>query len=451
VKIVLIMPRGALYRREKGVFRRPIRYAPLTLTTLAALVPPEIGAEIEIIDEGVQSLPDDIQADLVGITAITGTSVRAYAIADRLRAKGIPVIIGGVHATLNPEEASQHADAVVTGFAEQSWPQLLRDFTAKGKMDRLYRQSPDFVLSGFPVARRDLLKRRGYITVHTMQATRGCINQCDFCIVPVAWGQKMYLRPVKEVVEELAQIGSRDVLFVDVSPIEDKRYAKELYRAMIPLKMRWMSPSTMKMADDDELLELAARSGCKGLLVGFESVSQQTLKGMGKAFNYVDKYRNQVQKLHEHGIAIQACFVFGFDTDDKSVFERTVEFADKLRLDLPRYTVYTPFPGTPIFRKLDDEHRIVERNWSFYDAQHVVFQPKLMSPGELQQGLYWAWENSYTAGSMFRRLSGAHCLLQYAIPANLAYRFYGHSLRNYSREMMTDNSSVFDTALRQGL
>ncbi len=442
MKILLIMPRGTLYRYQKGIFKRPIRYAPLTLTTLAALIPPEIEAEVQVVDEGVESLPHEINADLVGITAITGASMRAYAIADNIRKRGIPVVLGGVHSTLMPEEAAKHADSVVTGFAEESWPQLLRDFV-RGRMQKRYRQSPDLSMVNLPIPRRDLVKHKGYVTIHTMQATRGCTNLCDFCVVPVAWGRKMYLRPIKDVIEELEKIDSRDVLFVDVSPIEDVNYAKDLYRAMIPLNKRWVSPATLKIADDEELLRLAAQSGCKGLLIGFESVSQQTLKHMRKGFNYVDKYRNHVNKLHHFGIAIQGCFVFGFDTDDKSVFEKTVELVNKLHLDLPRYTAYTPFPGTPIFKKLESENRIIEYNWSLYDAQHVVFRPKLMSPEELQEGLFWAWRQSYTFDSIFRRLSGARCILSYSIPANLAYRFYARNLHKYSLDAMKDNSLVF--------
>lgn len=431
------MPRGALYRCNSGIFKKPIRYAPLTLTTLASLIPPEIDAEVKIIDEGIEAMPDCLDADLVGITAITGTAMRAYAIADNIRKKKIPVVLGGVHPTLMPQEAMQHADSVVTGFAEESWPRLIRDFI-NNRMARLYTQSQTLSLVNLPLARRELFKpkKRSFVSIDTIQATRGCTNSCDFCVVPVAWGQQMYFRPINEVIKELEQIKSRNILFVDVSPIENKKYAKELYRAMIPLKKRWVSPSTIKIADDEELLRLASQSGCQGLLIGFESVSQATLKQMGKGFNYAEKYKVQVQKLHEHGIAIQACFVFGFDTDDKLVFEKTADMVYKLNLDLPRFTVYTPFPGTPIFNKLKNENRIIEYNWSFYDAQHVVFKPALMTPEELQEGLFWAWRKSYKFSSILKRLCGSRCLLPYMIPSNLAYRFYANNLSNYTREMM---------------
>lgn len=438
MKIILILPRGPMYRYKDGIFKKSIRYAPLTLTTLASLIPQEIDAEIDIIDEGIENLPQDFDADLVGITAITGTAMRAYAIADNIRKKGIAVVLGGVHPTLMPQEAMLHADSVVNGFAEESWPQLLRDFT-QNKMKQLYTQSPTLSLACLPLPRRDLLKRKGYVTVDTIQATRGCVNFCDFCVVPVAWGHRMYFRPIKDVIKEMEQIESKDIFFVDVSPIEDRKYALELYGAMIPLKKRWVSPATIKIADDEELLKVAAQSGCRGLLIGFESASQQTLKKMGKGFNYVDKYKLQVQRLHDYGIAIQACFVFGFDTDDKTVFKRTVELANELKLDLPRYTAYTPFPGTPIFNKLKSEGRILEYNWSFYDAQHVVFKPVLMSSEELQEGLYWAWEQSYKYSSIFDRLCGSRCLLSYSIPANIAYRYYAHNLHKFTKEAMQDN------------
>lgn len=438
MKITLILPRGPLYRYKTGIFKKAIRYAPLTLTTLASLVPKEIEAEVEIYDEGIEITPENIQADLVGITSITGASMRAYSIADKLRKKGIPVVLGGVHATLMSQEAMGHADSVVTGFAEESWPQLLRDFK-ENKMKKLYTQSENLSMKNLPIPRRDLYNSKGYFTINTVQATRGCINSCDFCVVPVAWGRRMYFRPIEDVIAELESIKGKDVLFVDVSPIEDKKYAKELYKAMIPLKKNWVSPSTIKIADDEELLGLAAQSGCKGLLIGFESVSQQTLKDMGKGFNYVEKYKNQVKKLHDNGIAIYACFVFGFDTDDKTVFEKTVEFAYKLKLTLPRYTVYTPFPGTPIFNKLKNENRITNYNWSFYDAQHVVFKPALMTAEELQNGLFWAWRQSYGFGSILNRLIGFHNdILPSAIFANLAYKYYAYSIPRYTKEMMLE-------------
>lgn len=436
MKILLILPQGAIYRKS-GNFKKSLRYSPLALTTLAAQVPPELDAEIRIVDEGIEELDFNIEADLVGITAITGNAPRAYNIAQRFRARGIPVVMGGVHATLMPEEAVRYVDTVVTGFAEESWPQLLRDFK-QNRMKKMYTQLPNLSLANLPIARRDLLKKKAYITTNSMQATRGCINSCDFCVIPVAWGQRMYFRPVEDVVREAAMLPGKGLLFVDPSPIENVEYAKSLFRALIPLKKKWVGLATTKITKDPELLDLAAKSGCRGLLIGFESVTQETLKLANKRFNSVDDYSEMVKKLHARGIAIMGCFVFGFDSDDKDVFKRTVEFINKINIDLPRYAVYTPFPGTPLYKKLKSEGRIIEDNWSLYDAQHVVFRPARLTPEELQEGHYWAWRQNYTFGSISKRLAFSRCLLQVLIPANFGYREYARALPRYTKEVLTE-------------
>src|SRR6516225_7617212 len=362
MKIQLLSPAGEIHRNRTGIFKTSLRYAPLTLTTLAALVPEEVEANITLQDEGIQPLDLNFDADLVGITAITGTAQRAYRIADELRAKGHTVVIGGVHATLLPDEAEAHADALVLGYAEKSWPQLLRDFS-RGELRRRYFMPTGRSLAGVPIARRDLLRKDKYATINSIEATRGCPHKCDFCGVPAAWSNTYAHRPVEEVVAELATLQKRHALFIDLSPVEDITYAKALYRAMIPLGIRWVGLSTTRIAEDAELLRLAAQSGCKGLLIGFESISQDTLNHTRKHFHAASQYADVVQKLHDHGIGVQGCFVFGFDDDEESVFERTVEFVDRARIDLPRFAVATPFPRTGLYRRLDAEGRLLHKNW----------------------------------------------------------------------------------------
>jgi radical SAM superfamily enzyme YgiQ (UPF0313 family) len=234
---------------------------------------------------------------------------------------------------------------------------------------------------------------------------------------------------VNEVIAELETFSGRHALFIDLSPVEDVEYAKALYRAMTPLRIRWLGLATTRLAEDLELLQLAARSGCKGVLIGFESISQNTLDGTRKHFHAADRYAEHVRRLHDHGIGLQACFVFGFDDEDESVFERTVEFVDRTKIDLPRYAVATPFPGTPLYRRLEEQGRLLHRRWSLYDVEHVVFEPKRMTPERLQEGLQWSWEQSYCWRSLFRRLTGAPwSILPLWLSTNLGYRYFAEKL-----------------------
>lgn len=427
MKIQLLSPAGEIHRNKTGIFKRSLRYAPLTLTTLAALVPQELDAEVTIQDEGVESLNLDFEADLVGITAITGTALRAYNIADELRAQGHRVVLGGVHPTLLPNEAARHADAIVTGYAEQAWPALLHDFV-RGQLKPLYNAPTSRQLS-VPIARRELLKKSRYATVNSIEATRGCPHQCEFCVVPTAWRGIYAHRPIDDVIAELRTFEGKHAIFIDLSPVEDTEYAKALYRAMIPLQIRWLGLATTRLADDTELLQLAAKSGCKGVLIGFESVSQNALDSTYKHFHAADRYAENIRRLHDHGIGIQACFVYGFDDDDESVFERTVEFVDRTKLDLPRYAVATPFPGTALYRRLEAQGRLLHRNWSLYDVEHVVFKPIHMTPERLQEGLEWSWSQSYKWRSIFHRLTGAPwSILPLWLSTNFGYRFYAEKL-----------------------
>ena len=199
---------------------------------------------------------------------------------------------------------------------------------------------------------------------------------------------------------------------------------------MIPLRIKWIGLATTRIAEDAELLRLAAASGCKGLLIGFESISQATLNETHKSFHAAPKYGEVVKRLHDHGIGVQGCFVFGFDSDDESVFERTAEFVDKTRIDLPRYAVVTPFPGTGLYRRWEAEGRLLHKNWTLYDVEHVVFQPKQMSPERLQEGLEWTWRQSYSWRSIGRRLLGAPwSILPLWVSLNLGYRYYAHHLQ----------------------
>lgn len=431
MRIVLISPKGPLYRHRGGIFRRSLRYAPLTLTTLAALVPAELAADVQLLDEGIEDVDGDrIEADLAGLTVITGTAVRAYELAARLRRRGITVVLGGPHVTLLPDDAAPHADAIAVGYAEESWPELLRDFAA-GRLRARYDQRPGLQLANLPFPRRDLLPRRRFLTDDVFEATRGCIHKCDFCVVPSAWGQKPYQKPVADVVADIRQKGSRQLIFVDLNLIADRDYAARLFAALVPLRVSWYGLATTLLGDDPPLLALAAESGCRGLLMGLESISPENLRLSKKSFNSPDRYAELVERLHRHGIALQGCFVFGLDADTPEIFLATARFAIEARIDLPRFAVVTPFPGTALYQRLEREGRILTRNWELYDGQHVVFQPARMSVGELQRGIEAAWRHAYSWPAMARRLAASPCPLAVRIGSNLAYRFYGRNLHRF--------------------
>jgi radical SAM superfamily enzyme YgiQ (UPF0313 family) len=430
-RIVLISPKGPLYRHRGGIFRKSLRYKPLTLTTLAALVPAEMEARLRLIDEGIAEVDaDHVEADLVGMTVITGTAVRAYELAARFRERGIPVVLGGPHVTLVPEDAQPHADAIVVGYAEESWPELLRDFAAR-RMKRRYDQRPGLSLAGLPFPRRDLLPSRAYLTDNVFEATRGCVHHCDFCVVPAAWGKTPYQKPVAEVIADIRQQRARKLIFVDLNLIADRDYAARLFTALISLKVQWYGLATVLLADDAELLALAQRSGCKGILMGLESIEPQNLRDSKKGFNSPQRYRELVATLHRHGIALQGCFVFGLDHDTPRVFLETARFAVEAKIDLPRFAVVTPFPGTALYQRLESEGRILTRNWELYDGQHVVFQPARMTVEQLQSGIETAWRYTYSVPSMLKRLAASPSPWPVRLGTNLGYRFYAHNLHRF--------------------
>lgn len=431
MRIALISPKGPLYRHRGGIFGRSLRYAPLTLTTLAAYVPAELSAEVELLDEGIGDVdPDRIEADLAGITAITGNAPRAYQLADRLRARGVRVVLGGPHPTLLPDEAALHADAVVTGYAERTWPALLRDFAA-GRLRPRYAQEPELSLAGLPPPRRELLPADRYFTRNVFEATRSCAHDCEFCVAPTAWGRKQLQKPPEEVVADIRGWGARKLLFIDLNLVSDPRYAARLFEALVPLRIRWYGLATTLIALDRPLLDLAARSGCRGLLMGLESLCEASLGQTHKGFNDPDAYLEMIEALHRRHIALMGCFAFGLDGDTPDVFDRTVRFAIRAGIDLPRFAVVTPFPGTPLHRRLEAEGRILTRDWSLYDAQHVVFRPKLMTPEQLQAGHERAWRQAYTLPAIARRLLRARVDPHLTLAANLGYRFYARNLHRF--------------------
>ena len=428
--IALISPKGPLYRHSGGIFKKDLRAAPLTLTTLAALVPTDLDASVRIIDEGVEDIPDSVRADIIGMTVITGSAPRCYELASRFREEGKTVVLGGPHVTLVPEEAALHADSIVTGYAEETWPRLLRDWQV-GQLEARYDMGADFSLTrpdNLVMPARHLLKKRHYKVTSTFEATRGCIHNCEFCVVPSAWGRRPYQKPVAHVVDEIRRVGAKQIVFYDLNLFANFNYARELMQALIPLKVKWFGLSTVLIAKDPSLVELAARSGCVGLLIGFESVSTGSLSTFQKRFNNPNEYPELIRMLHQNGIAINGTFVFGADGESTTVFDEVRDFVLTQKIDLPRFSVLTPFPGTPLFKRLEASGRILTKDWSLYDGQHVVFEPDKMTVEELTYCHERVWQEVYSYGGMARRLRvsiGKQLLIMFS---NFAYRYYAANL-----------------------
>lgn len=422
MKILLIMPDAHMHKLRIGPFTRSMREAPLTLTTLAAMVPEDV--EVKMVDGSVDRIPLDEDADLVGISAITGCAPAAYGLARHYRGRGIPVVLGGVHVTILPGEALPHADAIVIGRGEHAWPRLIEDFRA-GRMRRVYREEdlPNHVLADVPLPRRDLQRKSGYMLPNTVQATRGCKRICDFCTVNAVWPRYLK-RPVADVVRDIRAIEGNRFGFNDVSLVDDVEYAKELFTAITPLRKKWGGLVTADSLHNTEMLDLMARSGCVYLLVGFESGNQETLRGIHKGFNKTLDYRELITGLQRRGISVQGCFVFGFDHDDTDVFAKTVQLVQDLRVDIPRFSLYTPYPGTTLFKRMMDAGRILSYNWNDYDTMHVVIRPERMTPEELYAGFKWAYRETFRLHRALRRISRPDIRSGINFVGNLAYRIF---------------------------
>ena len=430
MKIVLISPKGPLYRYKGGIFKKSLRYQPLTLTTLAALIPKELNASVELIDESIQTIPEDIDADIIGMTVISGTASRTYELAKTFREQGKFVVLGGPHVTLLPDEAAQHADTIITGYAEQTWPQFLQDFKNK-EVKEIYTQNIDLSFENMPFPDRSLFDKKYFLTQAVFEATRSCVHKCEFCVAPTAWGSKQYQKPIDWVIEDIKRVGEKKIIFVDLNLVSDRHYAKELFISLIPLNVHWYGLSTVLIAKDDEMLELMARSGCKGLLLGLESVSEDTNVEVKKHFNASIDYRVLIKKLHNLGISIQGCFVFGLDSDTVDTFDETIDFVLETGIDLPRFAIATPFPSTPLYHRLNSEDRILTKNWELYDGQHVVFQPKQMSVEELLYGHERVWKKVYSYQNIAKRLYRAKNFKALALTSNIGYRYYANNLDHY--------------------
>ncbi len=392
---------------------------PLVLPSLAGLTPPDV--DVRLVDENVEAVDTNADVDWVAITCMTASAPRAYVIAEAFRRRGIPVVMGGIHPTVLPDEAAAHADAVVVGEAEPVWREVVADLAA-GRLRPRYTHDGYADLSGLPRPRRELLQVDRYLTTNIVQTARGCPNACTFCTVSAVSGRRYRFRPVPEVVEEVRSLCGGWVGFVDDNIAGHARRAKELFEALIPLKRRWIGQADLTMARDPELLSLAARSGCQAMFVGLESLSQENLRATGKSPNLGMDMGAAIRTIHKAGIEIIGSFVLGLDGDDRGVFARTVEFAEQHKLVAAQFAVLTPFPGTAMRQQLEREGRILDHDWAHYTMSNVVFRPRHMTDLELRAGQKYAYGRFYSMPSILKRNLTVRRKFLGRLLVNLSYR-----------------------------
>jgi radical SAM superfamily enzyme YgiQ (UPF0313 family) len=404
VKVRIVVCYAPRYRRGHLIDFVP----PVTGIHLAALTPPE--HEIEVFHEQVRSVPIDDTPDLVALSFFSGFARGAYALADRYRALGVPVVAGGPHVSYWIEEALEHVDAVVVGEAETVWLKVLED-ARRGVMDKVYRGKAA-PLVGLPTVRYDLLEK-SFVVPRVLQATRGCPFSCSFCSVPDV-NPGFRVRPIDDVIRDIEEghfalpWQEKVVWFWDDNLLVKRRWAKDLLGAMSGLDRWWLTQASIDIVNDRELLGLMEKSGCIGIFLGIESLDDADLKSVGKRQNKAAEYKDAIARLHDRGICVMAGFISGFDDQTPEMILATADRLNAIGVDVPFLSILTPFRGTPLYDEhLSNRRILVERDWPHYNGYNVAFEPTQMSPDELLRAHRTLWKRAFGPKAVFQRLTGA--------------------------------------------
>jgi radical SAM superfamily enzyme YgiQ (UPF0313 family) len=386
MKLTLIRPN--IGRLEHSLFVDEARMEPLALGVLAALTPPNV--DVMLYDDRMEAIPFDEPTDLVAISVETFTARRAYEISAEYRDRGVRVILGGMHVSLLPEEAALHADAIYTGDAEFLWGQVIAD-AMRGELRPRYQARGGSPQPGF-ITRRELFKGKGYLPLSLVQFSRGCRFGCEFCAVSAYFGAQHHCRAIEETIREIESQERRHIFFVDDNLLADHQRAKELFKALIPLELQWVSQGSIDMTDDPELMELMVASGCLGHVIGFESINPENLSQMGKSPNLsggADRYARQIETLRQHGLQTWAAFTLGHDHDTPESMQELLDFALSNRFTFAAFNVLMPYPATPLYRRLQAEGRLLYGGkWWLHPEfrfNYAPFQPARMSAEELTE------------------------------------------------------------------
>lgn len=419
MKILLIYPKDdckSVVDEEAGYFkmRRGIWYPLLTFPVLAAYTPEEVD-EIKIIDEEFEAVNYDERADLVGITVMTYLSRRAYEVGDNFRRRGVKVVMGGMHVSALPEEALQHADAVVVGEGEEMWPQVVRD-AMKGELKRIYKASALFSMDKYLPPRLDLLaqysktepgsNQKAYTSIAIFEVSRGCPYDCDFCAVTNFYGKQYRFRKVEELIADVRkykiQFKTRLIGFVDDNLYGNKAYFKNFLRQVERLNVFWSGQISVNIAEEPDLVKMMADSGCRGMFLGIESISQKSLESVNKRINTMDRFHRVMELFRKNNIMVFPSIMFGLDGDTPDIFEKTNQFLKSYDdiIGYVSFALINPLPGTRFYDRMLAEGRIIQHDWRYYNFNNVVLQPKSMSVEELQQGYEWIIRQ-YDYGKIF--------------------------------------------------
>jgi len=402
MRLTLIHP--CIGRRIGQPYIRSWQMEPLAPAVLAGLTPRDV--QVRFYDDRMERIPFDEPTDLVAISILTYTARRSYQIASEYRRRGVPVVMGGFHATLVPEEVATYAESIVVGEAEGLWPQLIEDYRS-GRPQPVYRQEGRPALDGLRLDRTIFAGKR-YLPLGLVEAGRGCHFRCEFCAIQAYFGSTQNRRPTGELLAELQQLRDRKLIFfVDDNITSNMEQAKEFFRALIPLRLRWVSQASINAAHDEEFLHLIKASGCQGLLIGFESLNPHNLKRMHKGFNTMrGGYEVALANLRRYGIRLYATFILGYDDDTNETFQETLEFALRHQFYIVAFNHLTPFPGTPLYRRLEQEGRLLYDAWwldPHYRYGMVPFRPSGMSPEQVAQRCVDARAAFYGLRSIMRR------------------------------------------------
>jgi len=400
MKVKMILP---ALTEALSPFWRTIKYhlfPPLGLATIASFFDPS--DEIDLQDEHTETLFLEDEPDLVVIQVYITSAYRAYKIADHYRRKGAYVVLGGLHVTSLPEEASLHADTIFMGPGEDTWPIFLKDFN-NGKPEKVY-QSKIRSLANLPPIRRDLIKRYNYLIPNSIVVSRGCPHHCDFCYKDAFFkgGKSFYTQAVDVALGEIEKLPGKHLYFLDDHLFGNESFIKELLTGMEGMGRVWQAAGTVQSILKPDLLEKAVKSGLRSLFVGFETLNPTNLKEQHKYQNLNRDYSEAIKRLHNLGVMVNGSFVFGMDEDDETVFERTVEWAISQGIETATFHILTPYPGTPLYARMQQQKRLITNNWDLYDTRHVVYQPALMSPETLVNGYWQAYRDFYAWSAIFK-------------------------------------------------